>query len=125
MPKFDKYPKTHQFEIIDVIPVTHLFCITAALVGYASDNFSGILSNNAVEAYEKKMNKGVCGVKNCNMLQSEHQVALLIEVRDPRELNNIPELQDYLLKCKPICEADGYAGFAFKLYEDRFDDISH
>jgi hypothetical protein len=108
------YPKTEQFEIIDTIGVPHPFCITDKHVAHASYKFGGILGESAIKDLEKITFRPSCGVKGCQLKYHEHKQALLIEVDDDRDLNDIPELNEYLLECKPICESDGYVGFAFK-----------
>lgn len=115
MKNFEHYPKTDQFQIIDTIGVPHPFCITHHHVNFASDHYSGLLGDYAIEQYEKQIGKPSCGVKGCNLYYKEHEQALLVQVSDEknRELNDIPGLHEYLLKCKPLCEKDGYAGFAF------------
>ena len=114
MTDLTQYPKTNKFEIIDTIGTPHSFCITHHHVGHASDNFCGMLSSHAITDYENKTQKPSCGVRRCNLMYDEHERALLVEVADNRELSDIPELHAYLLECKPICEKDGYTGFAFK-----------
>ena len=52
-------------------------------------------------------------MKGCNLSYAEHETALIVTINDSRELNDIPELQPYLLSCKELCEDDKYAGFAF------------
>jgi hypothetical protein len=113
MSDLSHYPKTDKFEIIDTIGTPHPFCITPRHVVFASDHHGGMLGKEAIEAYEKSKGSCHCGVKGCQLSFAEHETALLIAVDDSRELGAIPELPTYLLKCKPICEKDGYAGFAF------------
>ncbi len=113
MDDFSHYPKTEKFEIIDTIGVPHPFCITSKLVVYASDNHGGILGSTAIEEYEAKTSRPSCGMKGCTLFYKEHETALVVEVDDDRELKDIPGLQEYLVECKPICEKDNYAGFAF------------
>jgi hypothetical protein len=113
MADLSHYPKTEKFQIIDLLCVPHPFCITHHHVAYTADNFGGMLSSSAIEAYEKKTGRPSCGVKGCKLSYKQHEQALLVEVDDERDLNSIPELQEYLLECTPICEKDKYAGFAF------------
>lgn len=113
MTDLSHYPKTEKFEVIDTIGTPHPFCITERHVAHAADHFCGLLDKFSIEDLERKTGPS-CGVKGCNLKYSEHEQALLIEVNDDRDLNDIPELKDYLLECKPICESDGCVGFAFK-----------
>ncbi len=106
------YPKTDQFEIIDTIGTPHPFCITTKHVSYASDNHCGMLGEGAIKGLENMTGRPSCGMKGCNLMFDEHEQALLIEVDDDRDLQDIPELHDYLLECKPLCEQEGFAGFA-------------
>jgi hypothetical protein len=46
-------------------------------------------------------------------MYKEHETALLVGVKFKGELKDAPGLQEYLLECKPMCEADKFAGFAF------------
>ena len=109
--RLKKYPKTKKFQIIDTIGTPHPYCITSGHVAEASDNHGGILGESAILSAEIK---GIyCGTCKGKLSYKEHETALLVEVNDKRELKDIPELKKYLLKCKPLCEKDGFAGFAF------------
>lgn len=55
MSKFKDYPKTELFSVVDSIPTTHAYCITAKHVNYASDNCSGILDEFSIKSGEKKV----------------------------------------------------------------------
>ena len=114
-----KFPKTEKFKVIDTIGVPHPYCITPKHVEIASDEFMGMLGEPAIKRAEEK---GVyCDI--CKKIErktgkpclpyEEHKQALLIEVDDKRELKDIPELKEYLLKLKPLAEKGGFAGFAF------------
>lgn len=103
------------YSVIDTIGVPHPYCITEKLVAYASDHFYGVLDKRAVEQAEKH---GIrCGVRGCTLTFDQHETALLVGCKGPlkEEGTNLahPELHSYLLKCKPLCEEDHYAGFAF------------
>ena len=110
--KLEKYPKTKQFRILDTIGVPHPYCITPSHVAYASDNCGGILGKEAILGAEKQGAR--CGSCRGELSYEQHETALLVEVDDKRELKDIPELKDYLLSIKTLCESDGFAGFAFK-----------
>jgi hypothetical protein len=106
------------FEIIDTLGVPHPYCVTPKHVAYASDHCSGILSKDAIRAAEKEGAAcDICRKKGEGILTvDEHGTALLVGVydKDNRELNDMPELQEWL---KPLCavaEKDGFVGFAFK-----------
>ena len=114
MADLKKYPKTDLFRVKDTIGVPHPFCITAPLIAFVADNFMGRLDKIAIEAFEKKKGKPVCGVKNCNLLYHEHETGLLVAVKSDKTLKELePELRKYLLSIKDIAEADKIAGFAF------------
>lgn len=114
MVDISKYPKTNLFYVKDTIGIPHPFCITSALIVFTANNYSGMLGKAAIEAFEKKKGKSVCGVKGCNMLYHEHETGLLIAVKSNKELKEIePELREYLLSIKDMTEEDNMAGFAF------------
>jgi len=118
------YPSTDKFKVIDTIGVPHPYCITPKHLQY---NPTMILDIAEAERRSKEAHPNdprrwaVCEI--CRKLSKktgknilpyeEHKRALLIEVNDPRELKDIPELQPYLLSIKEQCEKEGYAGFAF------------
>ena len=58
-----------------------------------------------------------CAHRGCRLTYKQHETALLVEVQAARIANEdgtgTPELHAYLLACKPLCEEDHYAGFAF------------
>ena len=114
MADLSKYPKTDLFYAKDTIGIPHPFCITAPLIAFTADNFNGMLNKAAIEAFEKKKGKPVCGVKGCNLLFHEHETGLLIAVKSDKELKELePELREYLLSIKDMAEKDKFAGFAF------------
>lgn len=114
MKDLSKYPKTELFYVKDTIGVPHLFCITEGLIDFTSDNYCGIISERAIEAYEKKKGRPVCGVKGCKLFHHEHKTALLVAVKSSKTLKEIePELREYLLSIKAMAEKDGFAGCAF------------
>ena len=103
------------FYVKDTIVVPHPFCITPKHIT-AAQPFGGMLGREAIEALEKKTGKASCGMRGCTLRYAEHEQALLVacktELKDA-EGKAVPELHAYLLKCKPACEEDHYAGFAF------------
>lgn len=106
-----KYPKTKKFRIKDTIGVPHPYCITPKHVGFAADNFGGMLDKDAIIQAEKHGAK--CGICKGKLSYEEHKQALLVEVKDKRELKEIPELKDYLLSIREQAVKDGFKGFAF------------
>lgn len=116
----ERYGKSQQghFWVKDLIGVPHPYCITPKHVEIAADRFGGRLGEEAISEAEKQ---GVgCGMKGCQLPFAKHEQALLISCQLP--LHNAQgetdeELRQYLIRCKPLCESDGYAGFAF-LKED-------
>jgi len=113
---FDHYPKSDKFYIKDTIGVPHPYCVGTKHVVHASENYNGILNERSIESAEK--NGARCEVKGCELSYAEHKTGLLIAVKDSRELNDIPELQDYLLSIKDMAEMDGIVGFAFVREEE-------
>lgn len=109
--KLAKYPSTPMFRIKDTIGVPHYYCITPRHVEYAADHCGGVLGREAILAAEKHGAK--CGICKGRLTYAEHETALLVAVKGTRELKDVPGLHEYLLECKPLCEADGFAGFAF------------
>lgn len=107
-----KYPKTAQFEVVDTIGVPHPYCITPKHVGWASDHWGGRLGKEAIRDSEK--NGARCDICKGKLSYDEHETAILIEVRDNRELKAIPELKDFLLSIKEMTEKDKFVGWAFK-----------
>lgn len=79
-----------------------------------------MLTKEAIIAAEKQGAEcDICRQRNRRNLgeilsYEQHETALLVEVADTRELKDIPELRDYLLSIKDMCEKDGFAGFAFE-----------
>lgn len=51
--KFEHYPKTELFSVVDIIGVPHPYCITPRHIHYASEHCGGMLNNNAIEMAEK------------------------------------------------------------------------
>jgi len=102
------------YSVCDTIGVPHPYCIGAKHVVHASDHFSGMLGKEAILSAEKKGIK--CEVRGCQLSYEQHEQALLVECHAPlkgADDHVTPELHEYLLKCKPLCEEDKYAGFAF------------
>ena len=105
------------FAVVDTIPVPHPYTIGAKHVAHASDRFSGMLGEAAIESAERHGIK--CQHRGCTLKWKQHETALLVDckadLKDGDRVN--PELQAYLLKCKEQAEADGFAGFAFRRAE--------
>ena len=107
--KLQAYPKTKKFRVIDTLGVPHPFCITPKHMQ------SGSMYLGEIETKEVESNgRPSCGMKGYNLMYDEHEQALLVEVKDDRDLNKIPSLHKYLLKIKDRATKDGFVGFAFK-----------
>lgn len=115
-----KYPKTDKFEIVDTIAVPHPYCITAKHVQVASDHYSGILGEAAIEGAEKEGARcDICRQNGQTLTYKMHKTALLVCVNDPgKELAEIEGLKEYLLSIKEMAEKDDMAGFAFVRKEE-------
>jgi hypothetical protein len=113
--KLKSYPKTEKFKVVDTIGVPHPYMITPKHIVVASDEFSGVLGEEAIKrAEEKGIVCEICKKSGKGILPySEHKHALLIEVDDERELKDVTGLKEYLLSIKEKTEKEGYAGFAF------------
>lgn len=114
--KLLKYGKSEHgnYAVVNTIGVPHPYMITGRHVGHASDNFGGMLGEAAIESGEKK--GIVCGTCRGKLTYKQHEHALLVECKGPlngEDGKAVPELHEYLLKCKALAEADHYAGFAF------------
>lgn len=112
----ERYGKSQDgnFQVRETIGVPHPYCITPKHVVEAANRHGGILGKPAIQDAEKAGAR--CGVSGCRLSFAQHEQALLISCKvdlknQQGDIN--PELQAYLLQCKPLCEADGYAGFAF------------
>lgn len=113
----DRYGASEEgnFHIIDTIGVPHPFTIGPRHIKHAQE-FDGILSEACIEHLEKELRGPSCAHRRCNLKYKEHEQALLISCKmeiKQEDGQAVPELQSYLLKCKPLCEEDKYAGFAF------------
>lgn len=108
------------FKVVDTLPATHFFCITAKHIAYAADHHCGLLNEDTIEQ------SGIpCGVKGCNLSLADHKEVLLIsaaaELTDPDDVRKPnPELHAYLLKIKDECEKNGYVGFMF-IRKEEYD----
>lgn len=112
-----KPPEGSVFVLREVLTQSdpHPYCITPGHVAEASDHFSGMLGEAAIEAAEKK---GVrCGVRTCRLPMKEHKSFLvaLIDVPDNTVagINALPGLREYLLSVKEAATAAGIEGFGF------------
>lgn len=104
------------FRIVDTIGVPHPYCIGPKHVTYAADHCGGMLGAAAIEAAEK--HGAHCCICHGKLAYAAHETALLVESK-VEELNGNPELHAFLLKCKPLAEADHFAGFAFTRVHPR------
>src|SRR5574343_104166 len=110
--KLAKYPSTEKFKVIDTIGFPHPYCITSKHLEYCDSMY---LDEHSIKRAESKGAKCDICKKNGNILSyDEHKQAVLIDVRDARELNDIPELKEYLLSIKDMLIADRFEGCAFK-----------
>ncbi len=101
------------FWVSGTIGVPHPYCIMPRHVQVAADYHGGILDKGAVEDAEKR--GAHCCTCRGQLKYAEHETALLVRCRAELKIADAvnPELHAYLLKCKSLAEADGYAGFAF------------
>lgn len=73
------------FEFVDLIPTNmaqgHLYCITAKLVGYVSDNHGVGITKEAIKDFEKKHGPS-CGFKSCQVPFEEHtyEIGILLKL---------------------------------------------
>jgi len=119
-----KYGKSENknFFVIDSVCVPHPYCIGTKLVAHASDNFSGMLGDAAIKSAEEK---GIF-CETCEAIKrkdssfkilsyDEHKQALVVSCKKDIKLDDVDkkEAHEYLLKCKPIAEKNGYVGFVF------------
>ena len=119
--KLAKYGKSEQgnFEVIDTIGVPHPYCITPR---HMLPDHMFMNADTIREA--EKTNDAACDICRQNhrrdysksiLTYDQHETALLVACyKDPKSNETLgKELQNFMLKCKPFCEADKYAGFAF------------
>jgi len=109
--KIKNYPKTEFFEAIDTIGVPHPFCITPKHVAHASDNYSGMLGDAAIQSLETKLGRPTCGVQDCNLTYDQHEQALLVKCKTKDEALT----KAYLESIVEQCQKDGFAGFTLML----------
>jgi len=111
------------FGVIDTIPVKHAYCIGAKHVGWASDHFMGMLSEEAIRDGEKHdIFCETCTTafrrRDTNKILSydEHETGLLVECLKKAENNNPEgkELHAYLKKCIKLKQfkKKNFKGFA-------------
>lgn len=101
------------FYVIDVLGVPHPYCIGPKHVEHAAKRFSGMLGEAAIRSAEMI---GIhCAICKGKLSYDQHEQAALVACKIDANVEGqaCPELHAYLLKCKPLAEADGYAGFAF------------
>ena len=114
--------KSGNFFIIDTIPVPHPYCITPRHVAVASDQYSGILGDAAIEGAEKQGAKcDICRERNKRhgdpvLSFKDHKTALLVGCKAELKGNDgkvNEELHEWLLSIKDEATRHDYAGFAF------------
>jgi hypothetical protein len=109
-------PEGSMFSVLGIrgVSMPHPYCITPKHVAWASDHWSGMLSEAAIQDSESK-GKARCGMRGCNLGYEEHRVqkTLFIEVPQNRDLNAVPGLHAYLLSIKSTAMQEGVDGFAF------------
>jgi hypothetical protein len=113
------------FEIKEIkeIIIPHPYMITPKHVAIASDEFSGMLGEPAIQEAEKKwVYCDICryrvrkGVQTEILPYSEHkkQKTLFLQMKtDEKDLNKVEGLNQYLLKIKPILSKKKIGGIAF------------
>jgi hypothetical protein len=111
--KIKDYPRTDNFWVKNTIGVPHPYCIGVKHVAWAAHHHNGMLGSTAIEDAERNGKNVHCGMKGCKLKYAEHKQALLVAVKDTRDLNDIPELKAYILSIKERTEKDGFVGFAF------------
>lgn len=101
------------FKITDTIGIPHPYMITHHHVAIASDNFGGMLGQEAIREAEER--GYMCGFK-CGLSYDEHKQALLVSCKEEVSVNgkNNKELEKYLKDIVKEAEDNGYEGFAFK-----------
>ena len=112
MNKFDKYPKTDMFRIVDSVTLPHEYSFGAKLQGFMAVNYEGNMHRLGIAEYEKIHGPGCCA-EGCNLTIEEHVVALVVEIDSNKKLENIPGLQDYLQSCMELAKKDGATGFSY------------
>jgi len=118
--KLKKYNKSKEgnFEVIDTIGVPHPYCLTPKHVAVASDEFFGMLGEEAIRKAEEE--GAICDIckkinrkDGSNILSyDEHKTALLVNCK--KEIKDNEELHQYLLSIKEMAIKDNFEGFAFK-----------
>lgn len=107
--KLEKYKEfeTENYRVKNTIGTPHPYTITNKHIEHSSGMY--------LDPIEAESKGAKCGHPGCHLSYKEHEEALVVEINNhqDKKLKDIPGLNDYLLKLKPICEADGFAGFAF------------
>lgn len=118
--KFDEYGQSEKgnFRIIDdslVFP--HPFMIRTKHVEISSDNHMGMLGDAFKQGYgcyypiQEEL-----GTTKCNRPYNEHEKSLTVGCKTTMVAPTskvVKELQQYLLKIKPLAAKNGFGGFAF------------
>lgn len=117
--KLARYPKGDFARVVDTIGVPHPYCIGSKHLEYNEGVYLDIPSAEAKGAVCE-----ICkGMKKKNhyytiLTHAEHETALLVAVDKECEFSEFSDeeresLQGYLKSLVPLCEEDGFAGFAF------------
>lgn len=121
----DKYTELFKesdlFRMKDIMEVNHKphpYMIGPRHVTYASDNWSGMLSPEAIRAGEKA-NKCRCAVKGCTVPYDEHTADTVMFLQLKRNGTN-EEANAFLKGISDEVAADGIDGFAMVETEEKF-----
>lgn len=102
----------HYFKVVSVKAVNHQphpYTVSPKLVIYAADHYSRMISERAIEGYERQ--GGRCGQPGCNLTFAEHtfEYALLLQ-----PLRDIPNkvAAGQLMGIKPLMLKNNIAGVA-------------
>lgn len=105
------------FQKVEKLSIPHPYCITPKHVAWASDHFSGRLSEDAIRGAEKNGAQcDICAKSGRGILtfdQHENSVTLFVKVPQNQDLNSITNLRSFLYNNKAAFETAGIQGFAF------------
>jgi len=124
----EKFGESEQgnFYVEDTIGVPHPFCIGEKVMRAVE---SGLLSKENIMAAESERHRGLCSARfesggSCQMKFEEHEQAILVgckaNIKGKDDMAN-PELHQWLLKNKELCEKEGFAGFSFLDKREKHD----
>lgn len=88
----------------------HPYTIGSEHVGWASDHFSGLLGNDAIESFEKQ--GGHCAAKGCRLTHDEHTHDDVVFLQLKKHTTQEEVRTQMKLMLKPV-EIMGYKGFGF------------